>query len=114
MTGFHLITSNRMELLVERLAALVRDPLTSPLAPEFVVVQSRGMERWVSMELARLNGISGNVQFPFPNAFIEAAFEAVSPGLPVPSPFEADVLAFRVMAIIQDHSGQDDKHLSHF
>lgn len=115
MTGFHLITSNRMELLAERLAALVREPLASPLAPEIVVVQSRGMERWVSMELARLNGISANVQFPFPNAFIEAVFEAVSPGLPVPSPFAPDVLAFRVMAIIQGHSGQDDfTHLHHF
>ena len=115
MTGFHLITSNHMELLVERLAALAREPLASPLAPDIVVVQSRGMERWVSMELARLNGISANVQFPFPNAFIEAVFKAVSPGLAVPSPFEPDVLAFRVMAIIQEHSGQDEfKHLRHF
>ncbi|MGE5248685.1 MAG: exodeoxyribonuclease V subunit gamma, partial [Bacteroidota bacterium] len=115
MTGFHLITSNRMELLVERLAALVREPLASPLAPEIVVVQSRGMERWVSMELARLNGISANVQFPFPNAFLDAVFETVSPDLPRPSPFAPDVLTFRVMTIIQDHFGQDEfKHLRHF
>jgi exodeoxyribonuclease V gamma subunit len=115
MTGFHLVTSNRMELLVERLAALVREPLAPPLAPDIVVVQSRGMERWVSMELARLNGISANVQFPFPNAFLDAVFEIVSPGLPRPSPFAPDVLTFRVMSIIQDHFGQDDfNNLRHF
>ena len=33
------------------------EPLAHPLAPEVIVVQSRGMERWVAMELARLNGI---------------------------------------------------------
>jgi exodeoxyribonuclease V gamma subunit len=115
MTGLHLITSNRMELLAERLAGLVREPLASALAPEIVVVQSRGMERWVSMELARINGISANVQFPFPNAFIESAFETVSSGLPAPSSFAPDVLAFRLMAIIQEHAGQADfEHLHHY
>lgn len=108
MAGLHIFTSNRMELLVEQLAALVREPFASPLEPEIVVVQSRGMERWVSMELARLNGISGNVQFPFPNAFLTSAFQAVSPGMPVPSPFEPDVLTFRIMGIIAEHSGRPD------
>jgi exodeoxyribonuclease V gamma subunit len=106
MAGLHIFTSNRMELLVEQLAALVREPLASPLAEEIVVVQSRGMERWVSMELARLNGISGNVRFPFPNAFLETAFAAAAPGLSAPSPFAPDVLTFRIMGMVEEHSGQ--------
>jgi exodeoxyribonuclease V gamma subunit len=104
-----------MELLVEQLAALVREPLGSPLTPEIVVVQSRGMERWVSMELARRNGISGNVHFPFPNTFMEAAFQAVTPGLSVPSPFDPDVLSLRIMGIIEEHCDRPDfKTLRHF
>jgi exodeoxyribonuclease V gamma subunit len=115
MTALHLITSNHMELLVARLATLVAEPLGPALDPEIVVVQSRGMERWVSMELARLNGISANVQFPFPNAFIERVFATVSPGLPAPSPFAPDVLALRLMGIIPELSGQADfKHLHHY
>ena len=108
MAGLHIFTSNRMERLVEQLAMVVREPLDSPLAPEIVVVQSRGMERWVSMELARLNGISGNVRFPFPNAFLAVAFQAVSPGMPLPSPFDPDVLTFRIMGVIAEHAGRPD------
>ena len=51
MTGLHIFTSNRMEVLVEQLADRVCDPPASPLAPEVIVVQSRGMERWITMEL---------------------------------------------------------------
>ena len=102
MAGLSIITSNRMEVLVEHLAALIREPVGPPLSPETIVVQSRGMERWVSMELARRNGISANLRYPFPNAFLEAAFRAVCPDLPERSPFEPAILAFRIMARIQE------------
>ncbi|MFO7708959.1 MAG: exodeoxyribonuclease V subunit gamma [Desulfobacterales bacterium] len=102
MAGLSVITSNRMDVLVERLAALMREPLGPPLCPETIVVQSRGMERWVSMELARRNGVGANLRFPFPNAFLESAFRAVRPGLPLRSPFEPAILAFRLMARIPE------------
>jgi len=67
------------------------------------------------MELARRNGISGNVHFPFPNTFMEAAFQAVTPGLSVPSPFDPDVLSLRIMGIIEEHCDRPDfKTLRHF
>ncbi|MCU0558867.1 MAG: exodeoxyribonuclease V subunit gamma [Desulfobacterales bacterium] len=103
MAGLSLITSNRMDVLVEQLAALMREPAGPPLCPETIVIQSRGMERWVSMELARRNGISANLRFPFPNAFLESAFRAVCPELPGESPFEPSVLAFRIMARLAPH-----------
>ena len=53
MPGFHVHTGNRTEVLVARLAAVLRDPLAHPLTPEIIVLQSRGMERWVAMELAQ-------------------------------------------------------------
>jgi exodeoxyribonuclease V gamma subunit len=106
--GLHVFISNRMEILVEELAALVRTPLASPLAPEIVVVQSRGMERWVSMELARINGICANIRFPFPNAFLEMAFEAVAPSAIRPSPFDPDILTFRVMSLVRNDSRHPD------
>jgi exodeoxyribonuclease V gamma subunit len=102
MTGVHLVTSNRLEILAAELAALVRTPLDSPLAPEIIVVQSRGMERWVSMELARANGICANIQWPFPNAFLEMVFETLSPGLPGWAVFDPEVLAFRIMRLITE------------
>ena len=100
MTGLHIYTSNRMEILAEQLAQIVRTPLPSPLASEIIVVQSRGMERWIAMQLAQFNGISANCSFPFPNAFLESIFKKVKPDLPEISPFDPAALTFRLMRII--------------
>ncbi len=109
MPGLFIFTSNRMEVLIEHLSEVLRAPLASALTPEIIIVQSRGMERWLSLELARLNGISGNVRFPFPNAFLESLFRAVSGEDPTePSPFDVDVLTFRIMALIDEHSNRSD------
>ncbi len=60
MPGLNLFTSNRLEIPVEKLAEVLSKPLASPLQQEIVLLQSKGMERWVSMELARHNGICAN------------------------------------------------------
>lgn len=100
MAGLSVYTSNRLEILVKQLAGIVPKPLPAPFAPEVIVIQSRGMERWVSMELARLNGVSANCAFPFPNAFLEKIFKQLIPGLPDISPFDTDITTFRLMKII--------------
>ena len=53
----HIHTSNRLEHLSLALAEVIKHPLSNPFAQETVVVQSRGMERWISMELARHLGV---------------------------------------------------------
>ena len=70
--------SNRTEQLVDILCDVVREPLSSPFAKECIVVQGRGMERWLSMQLAQRLGVWANPEFPFPRALIERAFAAVS------------------------------------
>jgi exodeoxyribonuclease V gamma subunit len=68
---FHLISGNKLETLAEDLSArLSHDCEKSVLAPETVVVQSRGMERWLLLKLAELRGISANINFPFPRSFV--------------------------------------------
>lgn len=66
-----------MEILAEQLARIIRTPLPAPLTPEIIVVQSRGIERWIAMELAGFNRISANCSFPFPNAFLESVFKKI-------------------------------------
>ncbi len=100
MAGLHVYTSNRMEILAEQLAQLIRRPLISPLSPEIIVVQSQGMERWISMEIARLNGICANCYFPFPNAFLKDIFKKLIPDVPEISPFDPEIMTFRLMGII--------------
>ena len=100
MAGLSLYTSNRLEILANQLAEIVQTPLPTPFTPEVIVVQSRGMERWIAMELARLNGVSANCDFPFPNAFLEDIFKNLIPDMPETSPFEPDIMTFRLMRII--------------
>lgn len=93
-------TSNRMEALVEQLCAVVEPPLSSPFVPETIVVQSRGMERWLAMELAKRLGIWANGSYPFPNAFVWSLFRAALPHLPDQSPFDPAILTWRIMDLL--------------
>ncbi|MFH1241715.1 MAG: exodeoxyribonuclease V subunit gamma, partial [Pseudomonadota bacterium] len=97
MASLRLFTSNRLEVLAQRLCEVLKTPLASPLAPEIVVVQSRGMERWLSMQLAERHGICANVRFPFPNAFVYQTFRKVLEGLPERSLYDPDIMAWRIM-----------------
>ena len=97
MTNFRLFTSNRLEILAEAMAEVLRTPLFSPLAPEIIVIQSQGMERWLSMALAKHHGICANYRFPFPNAFVQWIFHQVLHNVPDRSPFEPGVLTWKIM-----------------
>jgi exodeoxyribonuclease V gamma subunit len=62
--------SNRAERLVDALAELVSEPLPDVFLRETIVVQGKGMERWLSMELARRLGVWANPAFPFPRTLL--------------------------------------------
>jgi exodeoxyribonuclease V gamma subunit len=97
MPGLNLYTSNRLEVLAEKLAEVLSKPLALPLQQEIVLVQSKGMERWVSMELARHNGICANCWLPFPNHFVYSIFREVIPELEETSPFTPEIMTWKVM-----------------
>ena len=93
----HIISSNHLERLVDAIATLMASPLKDPLEPETVLVQSKGMQQWMSMAIAERNGICANINFPFPNAFLTELYEHVVGQLPSKQLFSADVLTFRIM-----------------
>ena len=97
MTGLNLYTSNRLEKLARLLGEAARAPLASALAPEIVVVQSRGMARWLRLQLAQQHGICSNYEFPFPRALSHRVFRAVLPELPELPPAEPDALTWRIL-----------------
>ena len=66
---------------MEQLALELRAPLSSPLDEDLIIVQSQGMARWVSMELAGINRICANCFFPFPNAFLNHLCKKLLPGV---------------------------------
>jgi exodeoxyribonuclease V gamma subunit len=99
MVGLRVFTSNRLEVLADKLSTLLSTPLSFPLTPEVIIVQSRGMERWLSMEIARRLGICANVRFPFPKTFVEEAFAAVLGETPATDAFSPDVMTWKLMKL---------------
>ena len=81
----------RLETLADELAALTSEPLASPFSRELVVVQSRGVARWLSLKLADHRGVCANVEFPFPNAYAWALYRAVLGQVPDRSQFDPAV-----------------------
>ncbi len=95
-----LFTSNRLEILANTLAEVLKEPLKSVLDEEIIVVQSKGMERWVSMQLARGHGICANYRFPFPNNFIHEVFQKVISKLPERSDFDPKIMTWKILKLL--------------
>ena len=92
-----LFTSNRLELLADALARVLEKPLATPLTKELILVQSKGMERWISLQLAERHGICANCRFPFPNTFVQEIFQTVLKGPTQSSLFDPGMMTWRVM-----------------
>lgn len=67
---FILHSSNKTENLVEHLSAIIGNaPLADPFAKEVFLIQSQGMERWLSQQLATKFQVFANFEFFFPAKF---------------------------------------------
>lgn len=102
MTQFHLYTSNSLEHLATVLGTVLREPLENPLRGERILVQSGGMQRWISMRLAQDHGILANARFPFPVAFAHELCTALLPGLSKEYPFSKERMTWRILSVLPE------------
>ena len=72
-----LFLSNRLENLADALIQQLADSNRSPLATDTILVQSRGMARWLNLRIADRTGIQMNIQYLYPRALIDQLTEAV-------------------------------------
>jgi exodeoxyribonuclease V gamma subunit len=107
-TGLAIHISNRLEILVDGLAEGLRAASPDPLAPEIILVQSRGMQRWLSLNIARINGICANTRFPFPNAFFESLYSSIDPRPARENPYNTGALSFRSLGLLPDILNQPE------
>ncbi|MDI6726751.1 MAG: exodeoxyribonuclease V subunit gamma, partial [Smithellaceae bacterium] len=104
MPGLHLYYGNRIENLTDRLALLLRVPLASPLQQEIILIQGMGMEKWISLELARHSGICANVRFLFPRVFISGLFSRLNVKEQSYAHFSPTVETWRILNLIAQPS----------
>lgn len=100
MYGFTLFSGNRLERLARTLASRLGRRPDDPFIPETIVVQSRGMERWLALEIANHSGVAANLQFPFPETFIRTLLKTVLPGVSDASSFQRDAMLFGIFALL--------------
>ncbi len=103
-----LYSGNRLEQLAHKIAEVIAEPLSSPFSQEIIVVQSKGMEHWLSMQLAQEHGICANCTFPFPNRIMADLFARVLPEEVTRGSalFETDALAWRIMDVLPGFVGK--------
>ncbi|MBF0225982.1 MAG: exodeoxyribonuclease V subunit gamma [Desulfobacterales bacterium] len=99
MAGFHLYTSNKLEILSQKLSESFREKTLSPLQKEMIIIQSKGMARWLNLEIAKYNKIAANIDFVFPKGFTQKIFGEIVE-LPKESPFSIDLMIWKIMKIL--------------
>jgi exodeoxyribonuclease V gamma subunit len=92
--------SNHPERLVDALARVVEKAPLDPMVAETVVVEGRGIERWLARSLADRLGVWANAEFPFPRAFLRRTFGVVLGVDNDLDPFDPDTLAWSIAAAL--------------
>jgi exodeoxyribonuclease V gamma subunit len=85
-----------LETLGELATRLLAQPLSDPFAPALVVVPSQGMGRWLTLELARKQGIAMQLEMQLPARFVWDLSRAVLGSLPEQSAFSPSTLTWRL------------------
>lgn len=99
---FVLHSSNKTENLLEHLAAVIgAAPLASPFAPEIFLIQSQGMERWLSQQLAERFQVWGHFRYLFPAKFFGELAARLHEQLP-DADFDRQRLLWRFEALLRD------------
>ncbi|HSD62108.1 MAG TPA: exodeoxyribonuclease V subunit gamma, partial [Burkholderiales bacterium] len=97
-----IVQSNRLDRLAGELVAASRPPSVGlDLRPEVVVVPHSGLARWLKYRIADATGICANVEFPYPAQFLWQLMSRVVPAIPERSPFDAEVMAWRIFSRLE-------------
>ncbi|WP_137886059.1 exodeoxyribonuclease V subunit gamma [Pseudomonas sp. 2FE] len=85
-----------LETLGELATTLLAQPQREPFAPALVVVPSQGMGRWLTLELARKQGIAMQLDVQLPAKFVWEVSRLVLGQLPEQSAFSPTTLGWRL------------------
>ncbi len=102
MPGIHLYTGNRLEILAGKLAELLNSDPLPPLEKEIILIQSRGMARWLALKTAGRLNIWANYECPFPNTFIRNIYKLFMPEISDSSPYDKEFITWHLMDIIPE------------
>lgn len=94
--------SNRTEALAERLLADLAAQRGDPFAVDHVIVPSAALRRWLTLAIARHEGICAHVRFDFLAQWLWRQVAALVPRTQPETPFAPALLTWRVHAAFGD------------
>ncbi len=104
---FILHSSNKTENLVAHLSHVITNmPLSSPFAKEVFLIQSQGMERWLSQQLAQGFKVWGNYQFLFPGKFFSEMAQKIDSRLS-DAAFDRHLMMWRLEGLLRRVQGAE-------
>lgn len=103
--------AERADRLVHALAEVLAEPLDDPFAAEVVAVPSRGIERWLGQQLSnvlgvtpgRADGVSANIDLPFPGRLVGRALHAATGIDPATDPWVPSRSVWPLLAAVDEH-----------
>ncbi len=105
MSGFQLLSGNRLDRLAGELARRLVHPVSvDTLCPETVLIPQPTLRRWLQVELAQRLGVAANLEFLTPSEWVWRMLHARWTHLPRQSPWEADRLRWRLYAQLSTHA----------
>lgn len=106
---FNIFKSNKMENLLDALVSVLGQAPDNPMMPEWIGVQSRGMNQWISMQIAQTLGICANILFCFPRQMIDQILTGFMPPedqQDQPESLNENILFWSVMKLINENSSK--------
>ena len=100
----HVLTAPNLLPLFAHLADSMRSNPLPPREQEVVVVQSQGMRRWLTLNLADAFGCAASLALPFPAHFVRDISRRLAPERSARNdgdPFSREALAWRIDAFLQ-------------
>lgn len=108
MSSLHLHTSIGLGPLARSLADLLRsNESDGVLVPQIVVVPSLAMRRWLTLELARLNQVAANIEFPFVGDFIASLPDELLRESGLARRFDANRMLWEIHARLSKAAGSE-------
>lgn len=114
--GLQLISSNKVESLVKKLAGrLVNPRLPSPFSTELIIVPSPAMARWVNLQLAQHQGIAANIHYPLPASWVWELTASLLDDVPDSDPLDRHSSSWRIFGLLPQMLGHKAfSSLSHY
>ena len=97
----HVIRSNHVETLLGALARRVlENPPDLPFTPETVLIPGPAMARWVKLKLARVLGVSANIDCIQPASYIWRLARQLPGEVPATDPLERGRLSWKIFFLL--------------